>query len=81
MCLLPLLLPPEQVFNHRQERQGADAGLGFKHVLTLQDALAALRQLDDLMADGNGLVPEVDRVPLAYPYRKRRKPIPILPSI
>ena len=62
--LLPLLLPPEQVFDRRQERQSADTGFGFEHVLALQDALAALRQLDDLVTDGDGLVLEVNRVPL-----------------
>ena len=61
---LPLFLPPEQVFDRGQERQGADAGLGLEHVLALQDALAALRQLDDLVTDGDGLTLEVDRVPL-----------------
>ena len=49
--LLLRLLPQEQLFNHRQQRQRPDARLGLEDVLAAHMARASFGGLDDLVPD------------------------------
>ena len=59
---LPLFLSNQQFLNCGDQRQGAEAGLGFEHILAHRHELAVHVHLDHLVGDGNGLFFKVDGV-------------------
>ena len=60
---LPLPLRQQQVLDCRDQREGAEAGLGFQHVLPYWHKFAVYVHLDHLVGDGDGLFLEVYGVP------------------
>lgn len=60
---LPLLLSQQQFLNSGDQRQRAEAGLGFEHVLPYRDILAIHICLDHFVGNGDGFLIKVDSVP------------------
>lgn len=60
---LVFLLGQQQAFHHWDQRQGAEAGLCFEHVLSHRDEFTIYIGLDYLMGSGNSFLFEVNGVP------------------